>query len=134
MPDAPPKRAEPAEPVIARADPWQAGLRCRCPRCGEGRLYAGFLNLAPRCGKCSLEFDFADAGDGPAIFVMLIVGFIVCGFALWLEVKHQPPMWLHAVLWAPLTIALVFGLLRPLKAVLIALQYANSARLGRLDK
>jgi uncharacterized protein (DUF983 family) len=117
-----------------RTDPWRAGLRCRCPRCGEGRLYAGFLNLAERCEKCGLKYDFADAGDGPAIFVMLIVGFIVCGAALWLEVKQQPPMWVHAVLWTPLTAILVFGLLRPLKALLIALQYANSARLGRLDK
>jgi uncharacterized protein (DUF983 family) len=134
MPDRPQKSAKTAEPSTGRTDPWRAGLRCRCPRCGEGKLYASFLGLAPRCDKCGLEYDFADAGDGPAIFVMLIVGFIVCGLALWVEVKHQPPLWLHAVLWMPLTVVLVFGLLRPLKAVLIALQYANSARQGRLDK
>ncbi|KAB2850712.1 MAG: DUF983 domain-containing protein [Hyphomicrobiaceae bacterium] len=121
-------------PVTQRTDPWRAGLRCRCPRCGGGKLYAGFLNLAESCDKCGLKYEFADAGDGPAIFVMLIVGFIVCGAALWLEVKQQPPMWVHAALWAPLTAILVFGLLRPLKALLIALQFANAARLGRLDK
>ena len=134
MPDASRERAETGEQARPRTDPWRAGLRCRCPRCGEGKLFAGFLGLAKRCDKCGLEYDFADAGDGPAIFVMLIVGFIVCGFALWLEVKHQPPMWVHAALWVPLTTVLVFGLLRPLKAVLIALQHANSARLGRLDR
>lgn len=133
MQDASKDKAAASEQRLPRTDPWRAGLRCACPRCGEGKLYAGFLGLAKQCDKCGLEYDFADAGDGPAIFVMLIVGFIVCGLALWLEIKQQPPLWLHAVLWGPLIVILTFGLLRPLKAVLIALQYANSARLGRLD-
>ena len=76
----------------------------------------------------------ADAGDGPAIFVMLIVGFIVCGAALWLEVKHEPPGWVHAVLWGPLILALVGFLLPVLKALLVALQYRNKAALGRIDR
>jgi uncharacterized protein (DUF983 family) len=113
--------------------PIAVGLGCRCPRCGEGRLFAGFLTLAPRCSVCGLEFDFADAGDGPAVFVMLIVGFIVVGAALVVEIKYEPPIWLHMVLWIPLLLALSLGMVRPLKGLMIALQYRNKAQEGRLD-
>ena len=114
--------------------PLRAGLACRCPRCGKGRLFAGFLNLREACDRCQLSYAFADAGDGPAVFVILIVGFIVCGAALLTEIKYMPPFWLHAVLWGPL-IVLLAGLLLPrLKAMLVVLQYRNTAALGQLDK
>ena len=114
-------------------DPIQAGLKGRCPRCGEGKLFKCYLNLKERCGVCGLDNSFADAGDGPAIFVMLIVGFIVVGLALWMEVNYSPPLWLHMVLWIPLTLILSLGSLRAIKGVLITLQYANKAEQGKLE-
>ena len=113
--------------------PVSAGLRARCPRCGEGRLFKGFLDLKPKCDVCDLDYGFADAGDGPAVFIMMIVGFIVVGLALWVEFTWQPPYWVHAVLWIPLIIILPLGLLRPLKGWLVAQQYRHSAREGRLQ-
>jgi uncharacterized protein (DUF983 family) len=109
-----------------------AGLSGRCPRCGDGRLFSGFISLASRCEACSLDYSFADAGDGPAVFVALFGGFIVLGAALWAEIVYQPPIWVHMIVFLPLTLVVCLGLLRPLKGVLIALQYRNKAELGRL--
>ncbi len=120
--------------IWAPVEPVSAGLRGRCPRCGEGRLFKGFLSVAPRCGTCGLDYSFADAGDGPAVFVILIIGFIVVGLALWMEVTFSPPLWLHFLLWIPLTLVLGLTALRLIKGVLIALQYRNKAAEGRLDQ
>ncbi len=109
-------------------------LAGRCPRCGEGKLFAGFLNLAPACDKCGLSYEGLDQGDGPAVFIILIAGFIVCGLALWVEVSYEPPYWVHFVLWTPLILALTIGLLRPLKALMIFQQYRTRAAEGRLDQ
>jgi uncharacterized protein (DUF983 family) len=117
----------------APVDPIQAGLRGRCPRCGEGRLFSGFLTVAPGCGVCRLDYSFADSADGPAVFVILIVGFLVVGLALWLEVSYGPPLWVHFLLWLPLAIILCLWPLRMLKGVLIDLQYSNKAAEGRLQ-
>jgi len=108
------------------------GLACRCPRCGEGRLLQGFLALRPRCEACGLDFAFADAGDGPAVFVILLSGLIVVAAALVVEILYQPPFWLHAVLWLPLVLLTTLAPLRPLKGLLIALQYHHKAAEGRL--
>lgn len=118
----------------APVEPISVGLRGRCPRCGEGRMFSGMLSVAKRCGVCGLDYDFADAGDGPAVFVILIIGFIVVGLALWLETTYAPPLWLHFVLWIPLTLVLSLLSLRLIKGVLIALQYANKASEGRIDR
>jgi len=99
------------------------GLMGRCPRCGRGRLFNGYLTLAKRCEACGLDMAFADSGDGPAVFLILIVGFIVVAAALITEVAFQPPYWVHAVLWAPLAIGLPLLLLRPAKGLMIALQF-----------
>lgn len=115
-------------------EPIAAGLRGRCPRCGEGRLFSGLLSVAPRCGVCRLDYSFADAGDGPAVFVILIIGFIVVGLALWMEVTVNPPLWVHFLLWIPLTVVLSLAALRLIKGVLITLQYSNKAAEGRLDR
>ncbi len=109
------------------------GLAGRCPRCGEGSMFSGFLNVAPRCEVCGLEFDFADSGDGPAVFVTLIAGFIVLGVALAVDVSYEPPLWVYLVIFFPLTLLVCLGLLRPLKGLLIASQYKNKAAPGRLD-
>ncbi|HEX9791491.1 MAG TPA: DUF983 domain-containing protein [Kiloniellales bacterium] len=103
------------------------GLACRCPRCGRGALYSGFLTVAERCGECGLDLRKADSGDGPAVFVIFILGFLVVPLALWVEARFAPPMWLHMVLWPPLILGGSLGLLRPMKGVLIALQYRHKA-------
>src|SRR4051812_14758192 len=82
--------------------PYVAGLTCRCPRCGKGKLFSGFLTLRPRCEVCGLDYSFADVGDGATVFVILISGFIVVGAMLLTEVIYQPPFWVHAVLWLPI--------------------------------
>jgi len=82
---------------------------------------------------CGLDYDFADAGDGPAVFVTLIAGFLVLGAALAIDMAYEPPLWVYAVFFLPLTIFVCLGMLRPLKSVLIALQYSNKAAPGRLD-
>ncbi|MCA3629743.1 MAG: DUF983 domain-containing protein [Methylobacterium sp.] len=113
------------------ADAASAGLRGRCPRCGEGRLFSGFVTLAPRCEACRLDYSFADSGDGPAVFVILIAGFVVVGLALWTEVHYEPPIWLHLAVFLPLTLVVCLGLLRPMKGLMISLQYRNRAEQGR---
>jgi uncharacterized protein (DUF983 family) len=108
------------------------GLACKCPRCGRGKLYAGFLDLRPNCEACGLDYAFIDSGDGPAVFIIMIAGAIVVGCALIVEIKYQPPFWLHAVLWLPLILATTLLPLRSMKSLLIALQYHHKAAEGRL--
>ena len=115
-------------------DPVSAGLKGRCPRCGEGKLFDGFLSVGDRCANCGLDYSYADAGDGPAVFVILIIGFVVVGLALWMEVTVNPPLWVHFLLWIPLTIVLGLVSLRLIKGVLLTLQYSNKAAEGRLDR
>jgi uncharacterized protein (DUF983 family) len=112
--------------------PIARGLLGRCPRCGDGHLFSGFLALRPRCEVCGLNYGFADAGDGPAIFGMFFGGFIVVFAALITEVIYQPPYWLHAVLWLPLILLVTLLPLRAIKGLLIALQYHHKAAEGRL--
>ena len=119
--------------IGTNTDPVKAGLRGRCPRCGEGKLFAGFLTPAKRCDECELDYGFAEAGDGPAVFVILIIGFVVCGLALWMEVSYNPPFYVHLLLWIPLIFILALPTLRMLKGLMIALQYSNKAREGRVD-
>jgi uncharacterized protein (DUF983 family) len=113
--------------------PVLAGLAGRCPRCGKGKMFAGFLRLKPACETCGLDYSFVDAGDGPAVFVILIAGFIVVGAALVVETLYQPPFWLHAVMWLPLILITTLAPLRAMKGVLIALQYHHKAAEGRLE-
>lgn len=114
--------------------PVATGLRGRCPRCGEGKLFCGFLKVAPRCDVCGLDYDFADSGDGPAVFIMLICGFAVVGFALWLELSFEPGLLMHLLTTLPVGLLLCVGPLQPLKGMMIALQYANRAEVGRLSE
>ena len=108
------------------------GLAGRCPRCGEGRLFDGFLTLAPRCERCGLDYSFADSADGPAVFVIFLSGFIVVFAALVVEFVYAPPYWLHALLWLPLIALTTLVPLRPMKGLMIALQYHHKAAEGRL--
>jgi uncharacterized protein (DUF983 family) len=109
-----------------------AGLSARCPRCGRGALFRSGLVLGDRCDSCGLSYAFADSGDGPAVFAIFILGFVVLGGALLVEFRLDPPMWVHVVLWGVLTPLLAFVLLRTLKGVLVGLQYKHQAGEGRL--
>ncbi|HXC55339.1 MAG TPA: DUF983 domain-containing protein [Rhizomicrobium sp.] len=109
-----------------------ASLLGRCPRCGQGRLFAGYLAIAPACTACGQDFSAFDVGDGAAALVILVVGAIVCGLALWTEFTFSPPLWLHAVLWAPLICVLTFVFLRLIKSALLVLQYRHKAGEGRV--
>lgn len=115
-------------------DPVRAGLSGHCPRCGQGRLFSDFLTVGKQCGNCRLDYAFADAGDGPAVFVILLIGFVVVGLALWAEVNFNPPLWLHFLIWVPMAVILSLTALRLIKGVLIALQYRNKAAQGQLDQ
>ena len=123
-----------ANPASTPPNPILAGLAGRCPRCGKGKMFSGFLRLKPACETCGLDYSFVDAGDGPAVFVILIAGFIVVGAALIVETLYQPPFWLHAAMWLPLILITTLAPLRALKGVLIALQYHHKAAEGRLER
>lgn len=97
-------------------------------------MFKQVLNMRESCSDCGLDYKFIDTGDGPAVFAIFILGFVVLGAALWFEFSFNPPLWLHVVLWGIVTPVLALGLLRFLKAILIALQYRNKAEEGRLAK
>jgi uncharacterized protein (DUF983 family) len=115
------------KPIDTVAGSILAGLSCACPHCGKGKLFRGFLTLQPHCQACGLDYGFADSGDGPAIFIMFLAGFIVVGAALITEIVYRPPYWVHAALWLPLIVIVTLGPLRPMKGLLIALQYHHRA-------
>lgn len=104
----------------------------RCPKCGEGPLFRQVLVLRDNCSHCGLDYAFIDTGDGPAVFAIFILGFVVLGAALWFEFTFNPAVWMHVVLWGLLTPLIALGLLRFLKALLTALQYKHKAEEGRL--
>jgi uncharacterized protein (DUF983 family) len=108
-------------------NPVAAGLACRCPACGEGALFDGFLKVSRRCEGCGLDLAAADSGDGPAVFIVLIVGVIVCFSALFTEIAFHPPVWLHLVIWLPLATILTLALIRPFKGVMLAMQFHHRA-------
>ena len=108
-----------------------AGLQGRCPRCGKGALFRKGLVLRDKCESCGLSYAFADSGDGPAVFAIFILGFVILGGALLVEFRLHQPVWVHVVLWGIATPLLAFFLLRLLKATLIALQYKHKAEEGR---
>ena len=114
--------AETWQPVPS---PFSTGLRCRCPACGKGRLYNGLLTVAPKCESCGLDLGAHDSGDGPAVFVIFILGFVVVAGAFVVEMTFEPPLWVHAVVWIPVIIGLAILLLRPAKAILVALHYKH---------
>jgi uncharacterized protein (DUF983 family) len=110
----------------------QVGLHGLCPRCGARTLFVGFIRFADRCGACGLDLDHFNVGDGPAAFLTLIVGTLVCVGAIALELSVHPPFWVHVIVWVPVTLALVLVLLRVAKGMLIASEYRNKAGEGRV--
>ena len=105
----------------AVASALSAGLRGRCPACGEGPLFQGLLTVRACCPVCAVDLSAQDSGDGPVAFIVPIV----VTLALLVDISYSPPVWLHLLLWLPLTMVLVLALMRPFKAVLIALQYKH---------
>ena len=111
----------------ARIDPIRAGLLCRCPNCGRGPLFSGFLKVVDRCAACGFDFTKLNTGDGAAIFIMQIAGGIVVFGALFVTIAYDPPIWLLLLITLPLVAALSIGLMRPGKGVMIALQMRNKS-------
>jgi uncharacterized protein (DUF983 family) len=112
-------------------NPFVAGLTGRCPNCGSGPLFDGFLAVRPQCPACGFDLARADSGDGPVVFIILIVGAVACAGALFTEVAAHPPVWLNLLIWLPVAGALSLGLLRPLKGLMVALQFHNRASQSR---
>lgn len=119
---------------VTAHSPIVLGLKARCPRCGEGPLFHQVLNLLERCDNCGLDYKFIDTGDGPAVFAIFILGFLVLGGALWVQLTYDTPLLATVLASGIVTLLLALGLLRFLKAVLIALQYRHKAEEGRLAK
>ena len=117
----------PAEGV----NPFLAGLCGRCAICGRGPLFDGFLKVAPGCAACGADFAFADSGDGPAVFIILIVGFLACFGMLFSDLALHLPIWLTLLIWLPVAGAASVGLMRPLKGLMVAAQFHNNASEAR---
>ena len=111
---------------------YRVGLLGKCPHCGNGPLFEGFLKLAPRCTACGLDYSFAEPADGPAFFVMLFFSIPATAFTIWIEMAHNPPLWMHFITSLPFLLLLCIPPLRPIKGLLVASQYQNKAEEGKL--
>ncbi|MDR4307092.1 DUF983 domain-containing protein [Chelatococcus sambhunathii] len=121
-----------ADTTFPKLEPYRVGLRGRCPRCGEGHLFEGFLKLKPRCEVCGLDYSYADPADGPAFFAITFACLPSALFAVWLELAYQAPYWVHAFTTLPIMLATLLPPLRPLKGWLVASQYHHKAAEARL--
>ena len=117
----------PSQDYHRRVSPFASGLACRCPRCGRGPLFAGVLQVAERCPECGCDLRKADSGDGPAVFIIFIMGALIVPLALLVESAFAPPYWVHVAVWPPVILGGTLALLRPMKATLIALQFHHRA-------
>ncbi len=113
--------------------PAEVALRGLCPQCGNRTLFAGLATFSGKCRACGLDFSSFNVGDGPAAFLIFIVGGVITGLAIWLELSAEPPFWVHILLWFPLTAIMVVALLRFGKGALLALEYRHRAREGRIQ-
>ena len=114
--------------------PLEVGLKGCCPRCGQGKLYDGVLKPAKKCMACKLDYDFIDSGDGPAVFVILIIGFVITALALALQTSLSPPIWLQILIWTPVIILSSVWGLRFAKGIMISLQFQTKAKEGQLGR
>ncbi len=105
--------------------PMSAGMKCVCPRCGQGKLFKGYLTVVDTCEVCGLKLAENDSGDGPAVFLVFVLGAVVVGAALWVEATFEPPYWLHLVIWPVVILGLTLASMRPLKAYVVALQFRH---------
>jgi uncharacterized protein (DUF983 family) len=115
-------------------NPFAAGFACLCPKCGQGKLFTGYLKVAARCEVCGFDLRAADSGDGPAVFIILIVGFIACFGMLFTEIAYRPPIWAELTAWPIIGAGLCLVLLPPAKSLMLAMQFHNrAAEAGRAD-
>lgn len=121
------------QPDLQAPRPLDVALKGLCPRCGAPKLFAGWVRFADTCPSCGLDLSAFNVGDGPAALLILILGAIIVGAALTLQVQASPPFWLQMVIWIPVTLAAVLGALRVSKAALLALEYRNKAREARSE-
>lgn len=121
------------QPYFGDVSPVSSGIAGKCPRCGRGKLFAGYLKVARECNSCGLSFSFADAGDGAAWFVMLVAGGAAVGLALWVELTWQPSYWVHALVAIPAAVISPVVLLRPTKGILLCQQYKTEAAPGKVS-
>lgn len=122
---------DPGGPDIGPA--LRSAVLGECPRCGAQTMFAGgfpagWVRFASRCGSCGLDYDRFNVGDGPAAFLTLIIGAIITGLAIWLDIAVNPPFWVHVLLWVPLTVVMVMGGLRVAKGLLLIIEYHRDAR------
>jgi len=116
-----------SEPEYPPLSSLKTGIRCRCPRCGEGPMLEGYLTIRKSCPNCGLSYAFADPADGPAFFVMSVVGIVGMALFMAFEFTVHPPIWVHFVFTFPLIAAMCLGILRPFKGWMIASQYRHTA-------
>lgn len=114
--------------------PFKTGMNGKCPRCGRGRLFSGYLKVAKSCSTCGLDYSFADAGDGAAWFVMLFASVVGVGSILGVEVAYSPVWWVHVFIAIPVLVIFPILLLRPVKGLLLAQQWKTDAQEGRIHK
>jgi uncharacterized protein (DUF983 family) len=100
-----------------------ATLTCRCPRCGKGKLFSGLIQLRPACPNCGLDFSKMDVGDGFVVPILMVLGFAVVGGAIWFDFTFNPPLWVHAVIWPPVTLIMAVLMTRYLKSFLAVQHY-----------
>lgn len=123
-----------SETTYPRLEPYDVGVRGRCPRCGEGHMFEGFLKLKPECEVCGLDYSYADPADGPAFFAITFACLPSALFAVWLELAYQAPYWVHIFTTLPIMLATLLPPLRPLKGWLVASQYYHKAAEARLAR
>ena len=110
---------DPSVPLV------QTILRCRCPRCGHGKLFDGILSVPGHCSMCALDLQQSDTGDAGAVPIVILLGAIVGGLAIWMEFRFGPPWWVHVVIWPIVTVPAAIGLMRLAKSAMIAMQYRH---------
>jgi uncharacterized protein (DUF983 family) len=112
----------------------EAALFGLCPECSAKTLFAGPARFAERCGKCGLDYDSFNVGDGPAAILTLILGALIIAAAIGLDIAIRPPFWVHVLIWVPVTITMVLCSLRLAKAALLISEHRNNAKEGRIEK
>ena len=113
-------------------DTTPASLKGVCPRCGAPGLFRSAVSFADGCGRCKLDFTQFNVGDGPAAFLVFVVGGILTVGLVLVELSFSPPIWVHLLLWLPLLVILTVGLLRLAKGAMLVLEYRNRAHEGRI--
>ena len=124
----PPERAE----TFVAPDQIAAAVKGLCPRCGAPGLFRGWIDFAAKCPRCGLDYNAFNVGDGPAAILTLVLGALIVGVAIWIQLAWGPPIWLQLIIWLPITVFGVVGSLRVAKAALLGAEYRNAAHEGRI--